>query len=162
VANKKPGGDVKEKEFRKENFVYDVEKDVYICPCKNEMGYKRSQKKNGDKEHRVYANYGACAKCPRKDACTKYKYREMWRLGCQDIMDMVDKRTASDKGLYRKRQEIVEHVFGTVKAGWGYKQYLCRGIPKVTAETALAYLAYNMRRVANIFKESKLIPVFGR
>ena len=43
---------------------------------------------------------------------------------------------------------------------FGAKQFLCRGKPKVTAETALAYLAYNMRRMDNIFKESKLIPVF--
>jgi hypothetical protein len=44
----------------------------------------------------------------------------------------------------------VEHPFGTIKAVWGYKQFLCRTKPKVTAETALAYLAYNMRRMFNI------------
>ena len=82
-------------------------------------------------------------------------------LSCQDIVDIVDERTRTNKELYCKRKEIVEHVFGTVKSVWGYKQYLCRGKPKVTAETALAYLAYNMRRTVNIFKESKLIPVFG-
>ena len=92
---------------------------------------------------------------------TKYKYREVWRLSCQDIVDIVDERTRINKELYCKRKEIVEHVFGTVKAVWGYKQYLCRGKEKVTAETALAYLAYNMRRMVNIFKESKLMPVFG-
>jgi hypothetical protein len=48
-----------------------------------------------------------------------------------------------------------------VKAVWGYKQVLCRTKPKVTAETALAYLAYNMRRVVNIFKEAGVQPVFG-
>jgi len=126
------------------------------------MEYKREAKKNGDKEYRVYANYGACTKCERKSECTSYKYREMWRLKCQDLLDSVDERTLENKELYRKRQEIVEHVFGTVKSVWGYRQYLCRTKPKVTAETALAYLAYNMRRVVNIFKESGLIPVLGR
>jgi hypothetical protein len=76
------------------------------------------------------------------------------------VLDVVDERTRRNKELYRKRQEIVEHVFGTVKSVWGYKQYLCRRIPKVTAETALAYMAYNMRRAYNIFRESQLIPVF--
>ena len=54
--------------------------------------------------------------------------------------------------LYRKRQEIVEHVFGTIKAVWGYKQFLCRTLAKVAAETALTCLAYNMRRAFNIYK----------
>jgi hypothetical protein len=49
----------------------------------------------------------------------------------------------------------VEHPFGTIKAGWGYKQFLCRTKPKITAEVALAYLSYNMRRVINIFLERK-------
>ena len=56
--------------------------------------------------------------------------------------DAVDERTQNNKGLYRRRQEIVEHVFGTVKAVWGYKQFLCRTKPKVCAEVSLAYLAY--------------------
>ena len=121
----------------------------------------RAGKKNRGKEYSVYANYEACRKCQRKGECTKYNFREMWRLGCQDIVDIADERTRNNKELYRQRQEIIEHVFGTVKAVWGYRQYLCRGKAKVNAETALSYLAYNMRRTFNIFKESKIIPVFG-
>ena len=52
----------------------------------------------------------------------------------------------------------MEHVFGTVKAVWGYKQFLCRTKVKVCAEVSLAYLAYNMRRVINIFTEKKENP----
>jgi hypothetical protein len=67
------------------------------------------------------------------------------------VLDIVNERTQSNKTLYRKRQQIVEHPFGIIKSVWGYKQYLCRTKPKVTAETALAFLAYNIRRVVNIF-----------
>ena len=147
--------------FNRENFIYDSENDGYICPCKNPFDYKRNVTKNGGREYRVYANYSACKKCPKRTECTKYNYREIIRLPCQDVVDIVDKRTRDNKELYHKRKEIVEHVFGTVKAVWGYKQYLCRSKRKVTTETALAYLAYNMRRMVNIFKESKLMPVFG-
>jgi len=162
VAKRKPGGDIKAEGFRKEDFAYDAKEDAYACPCGNVMKCMRTGKKNRGKEYRVYANYGACRKCQRKIECTKYTHREMWRLGCQDIVDIADERTGKNKDLYRQRQEIIEHVFGTVKAIWGCRQYLCRGKPKVTAETALSYLAYNMRRTFNIFKESKLMPVFGR
>jgi len=162
VAKPRAGGAPRKAEgFNREDFVYDGENDRYICPCKNPLEYRRTVKKNGGREYRVYANYPACNSCPMKSECTKYKYREIIRLPCQDVVDIVDKRTRDNKELYHRRQEIVEHVFGTVKAVWGYKQFLCRGKQKVTGETSLAYMAYNMRRVVNIFKESKLMPVFG-
>ena len=161
VAKPRTGGAARKAEgFNRENFIYDGENDRYSCPCKNHFEYKRTIKKHNGKEYRIYANYPACNKCEKKGECTKYKYREILRLYCQDVIDIVDRRTRTNKELYRKRQEIVEHVFGTIKAVWGYKQFLCRGKPKVTAETALSYLAYNMRRMVNIYKESKLIPVF--
>jgi transposase/ssDNA-binding Zn-finger/Zn-ribbon topoisomerase 1 len=160
LAKKRPGGAVKNKEFSHDRFTYDADEDKYTCPCGNAMRYMRSQKRNGGKEYRVYANYPACRKCPRLSECTSYDRREIWRLLHQDVLDIVDERTRVNKELYHRRQEIVEHPFGTIKVVWGYKQFLCRTKPKVTAETALAYLAYNMRRAVNIFRESLLVPVF--
>lgn len=34
---------------------------------------------------------------------------------------------------------------------FGFKQFLCRELVKVTGEVSLAFLAYNFRRVFNIF-----------
>ena len=152
VAKPKPGGRTKSKEFRLDNFSYDREKDIYECPCQYHLRFMRMQKHSNGKEYRVYANYSACSKCARKSECTKAKHRQIFRLPYQDILDIVDERTQNNKQLYRKRQEIVEHPFGTIKAVWGYKQFLCRGKIKVAAEASLAYLAYNLRRAINIFK----------
>ena len=154
VAKKKAGGAVKSEEFSLESFIYDCENDCYICPCKNQLNFKNIQKLKDSKEVRVYVNYTACAECPRRSECTKMTHRRISRLSYQDTLDIVDERTRSNKELYRKRQEIVEHPFGTIKAVWGYKQFLCRTKPKVTAETAMACLAYNLRRVINIFNEN--------
>ena len=158
VAKRRSGGTIKPKEFSHENFIYNAQSDQYVCPCGNVLSYKRNTERN-ERLYRVYVNYPACVRCLRKSECTSTTHRQMWRLPCQDIVDVVDKRTRANKELYRQRQEIIEHVFGTVKAVWGYRQYLCRGKPKVTAETALMYLAYNMRRAVNIFKESRVLPV---
>jgi len=154
VAKPKAGGaEVKEQGFKREDFVYDKGNDCYICPCQNNLKYMRNQNHSDGKEYRVYSNYPACGKCPQRSECTKSKYRKILRLPYQDTLDIVDERTRMLKALYRKRQEIVEHPFGTIKAVWGYKQFLCRTKPKVTAETALAFLAYNLRRVMSIFME---------
>ena len=153
VAKPKPGGDAKAEGFSRERFVYDRANDCYICPCQNRMQYMRNQKHSDGKVYRLYAHYGACRTCPKKGECTKAKHRRILRPLYQDTLDLVDERTRKNKALYRKRQEIVEHPFGTIKAVWGYKQFLCRGKVKVAAEVSLAYLAYNMRRVVNIMAE---------
>jgi transposase len=154
VAKKRAGGAKKAEGYSIRDFDYDKEQDIYICPNQNLLGYVRNQKCDG-REYRVYSNIRACEVCPVKDKCKKSPYRQIFRLPYQDELDIVDERTRSNKTLYRKRSEIVEHPFGTIKAVWGFKQFLCRTKPKVTAETALAYMAYNMRRAVNIFIENR-------
>lgn len=155
VAVPKPGGDPKEKGFTKKDFIYDKERNGYLCPCKNWLDFVRIQNHSDGKEYFLYYNYSACMECRHKSKCTKAKYRKIYRTFYQDTLDIVGERTRNNKELFKKRQEIVEHPFGTIKAIWGYKQFLCRGKLKVNAEVSLAYLAYNTRRVFNIFKENK-------
>ena len=151
VAKGKPGGPKKAEGYNHEDFVYDREQDQYICPKGEKMKHTRDQKHISGREYQVYGNYRACSKCENKGECTSNEQREVLRQRCQDILDEVDERTRKNKGLYRKRQELVEHVFGTIKAVWGYRQFLCRTKEKVAAETALTCLAYNMRRAFNIY-----------
>jgi len=164
VAKRATSGPKKAEGFNREDFIYARKKDIYRCPCKKELNYVQNRKHISGREYRVYLNAVACGNCQKKTECTKAKYCEVLRLTCQDILDEVDERLQKNKALYRKRKEIIEHVFGTVKAVWGYKQYLCRTKPKVIAETALTYMAYNLRRIFNIYKEngSNLPMVFER
>jgi len=99
---------------------------VYKCPCQKELSYKRNRKDKKGMEYRVYSNYPVCQSCEKKAECTTTRYRERSRLDCQDTLDVVDERTKNNKELYKKRQEIVEHCFGTIKSVWGYRQFLCR------------------------------------
>ena len=161
VAKPTPGGPAKPEGFTRRSFIYDSEHDCYLCPGQNQLDYMRNQKHSDGSDCRVYANYSACPICPVKDKCTTAKYRQILRRPHEDTLEIVNERTRANKVLYRKRQEIVEHPFGTIKAVWGYKQFLCRTKPKVAAETALAYLAYNMRRFINIFKEKGANPMMA-
>jgi len=158
VAKGADGGPKKEEGYNRKDFVYDREKDVYKCPCQQELSYKGNRRQHiSGRKYLVYSNIEACRGCANREKCTSAKlgYREYLRLSCQDVLDRVDERTRKNKALYRKRQEIVEHVFGTIKSVWGYRQYLCRTKPKVTAETALSFMAYNIRRVYNVLSEER-------
>jgi len=50
----------------------------------------------------------------------------------------------------RRRKEIVEHPYGTIKNWMGSTHFLMKGLPNVQAEMSLHVLAYNLRRAINI------------
>jgi transposase len=62
---------------------------------------------------------------------------------------MRDKlKRAGWRSRYRLRKQIVEPVFGQIKQARGFRQFLLRGIDKVTAEWALICTAHNLTKLA--------------
>ena len=59
--------------------------------------------------------------------------------------------------MYRKRQEINEHIFGTIKRQWGYNHTNLTGLEKVNGEHSLIMLVYNIKRAINILGVADLI-----
>ena len=45
---------------------------------------------------------------------------------------------------------VLEPVFGIIKQAMGFRQFLLRGLPKVTGEGQLVALAYNLKRLWNL------------
>jgi len=163
VAKPSRNGPKKAEGFDHQDFIYNPKKDIYICPCQKELTYRSDRNHISGREYHIYSNTSECRKCEKKAVCTRRYSREVLRLTYQDVLDRVDERTRENKTLYHKRKEIVEHVFGTVKAVWGFRQFLCRSKMKVTAEMALTYMAYNLRRVFKVSMEKgdRLVPSFG-
>jgi len=56
-------------------------------------------------------------------------------------------KTNRGKGIYKKRKETVEPVFGIIKSVMGFRQFMLRGIEKVNTEWALVRVAYNFKRL---------------
>ena len=105
----------------------------------------------------VYSSFSVCRECPYRENCTKDKRgREIFRSPQQNALDIIDNRmqTVEAQQTFRERKKLVEHPFGTTKHIWGYRQFLCRGQEKTTAEQSRTFLAYNFRRVFNILKEN--------
>ncbi len=55
------------------------------------------------------------------------------------------------RSRYRLRKQIVEPVFGQIKAARGFRQFLMRGIEKVTAEWAIICTAHNILKLAKAY-----------
>ena len=62
----------------------------------------------------------------------------------------------------QRRKELVEHPFGTIKWYDGAHYFLCRGKEKVSAEIALSFLTYNLRRAIKLLDVGALVAHFTR
>jgi hypothetical protein len=55
------------------------------------------------------------------------------------------------KLLYKRRQAIVEHPYGTLKRQWGFSYILTKkGISRASSDVGFMFIAYNLRRIGNL------------
>ena len=139
--------------YSKDRFQYDVEKDVYICPANREMSYTKQKTKTKGKrklKYRVYVEKKRCDNCEFKKECfnNKVGYRKIERWEKESIVDRM--KTEESKEKLKKRQGIIEPIFGTIKRALGFEYFLMRGKEGAKAEFSLAALAYDLKRAINI------------
>jgi transposase len=142
-----------DRNYDRRNFHYDAKKDCYTCPEGQELSYNPAKQA---KESRLYEKPKACKSCVNQEKCTTAGKRRIYRLKNQDALDRNNARMKTEEGKekYQKRSQTIEHIFGTIKAVWGYRQFICRTQERTSAEQSFAFLAYNLRRVVNIFAKS--------
>jgi transposase len=158
VARPQRGSAVREGLFRKEEFHYDVQNDVYICPG-NQQLHPRYRSTNGEHDRIYYCNRDACRHCELKSRCTTNLYRQIARWIDEAVLDRMEIRLKANPEILRRRREIVEHPFGSIKQWMNQGAFLMRGLQKVRAEFSLTALAYNMTRVLSIVGVERLLEV---
>ena len=57
-------------------------------------------------------------------------------------------KRAGRRSRYRLRKQVVEPVFGQIKQARGFRQFLLRGVEKVSAEWAIICTAHNILKIA--------------
>ena len=148
--------------LRKENFIYNKKKDTFTCP-NGKLLIKQGRYNRRDKKGRPagsfdrYAiKYSICKECLFVNQCVSKGKRDAHQgryidryLGDQAVIN--NKLNLRDnRPLYKRRQAIVEHPFGTIKRQWGYNHTLLKTIPKVQTEFSIIMLAYNLKRSMSI------------
>jgi hypothetical protein len=66
-------------------------------------------------------------------------------------MEAMQRRVDRTPEASRLRRQTVEHPFGTLKAWMGASRFLTRTLPRVRTEMSLHVLAYNLKRMLQIF-----------
>ncbi|MCB0533092.1 MAG: IS1182 family transposase [Saprospiraceae bacterium] len=170
VAVPEYGYSGKTKGFRKEDFKYDAERDAYICKAgkqltTNNQWYEKHGR-NGQFQYRFKrytAAYRTCEACPfavdcLSDSNVAHSHgRNLERSEFEEAVVANRQRILYNRIVYRRRQAIVEHPFGTIKRSWGFHYTLLKGKAKVEAEYSLVFLAYNLRRALTILGAKGLI-----
>jgi len=59
--------------------------------------------------------------------------------------------TCEKEHLYKRRQAIVEHPYGTIKRQWGFSYIITKkGMKRAGSDVGFMLIAYNLRRIGNI------------
>ena len=150
VPKTQTSGNAKRGLFTVQDFIYDAEHDHYTCPAGEFLtkGKVRSDRRD-DMDH--YRNLTACITCELKPKCTTDKAKRQKRWQHEAVLDRMQARLDRMPEAMIIRRQTVEHPFGTLKAWMGSTHFLTKTLAKVKTEMSLHVLAYNMKRMINIF-----------
>lgn len=147
-------------------FCYDKEADTYTCPAgfimrTNNKWYQHSEKNHKEGSGYRFKRYNTpnCKTCTSRDKCTQGKHngRAIDRSEYAGALEENTKRVTQNPGYYRKRQQIAEHMYGTLKRQRGFTHTNVRGKEKVLGEVGLMFTGYNITRCISIIGAEKFI-----
>ena len=146
--------------YNMSHFTYDELNDTYTCP-QNHILITNGKwfQKSKDRNHLVkHYKTNACSVCPARALCTKNpKGRIIERNEYVPYIELNRLNIEANPELYKKRQCIVEHPYGTIKRQWGFNYILTKkGIKRASADVGLMFIAYNLRRLLNIIGKNVL------
>jgi len=146
-------------------FVYNKDNDTYTCPAGNllkTMGkwYQHSDSKSGRSAYK-FKRYTTshCKNCEQRLQCTggNRNGRTIDRSEYAESLEANTERVTQNPDYYRQRQQIIEHIFGTLKRQRGFTHALVKGKEKVLGEVGLMFIGYNLSRCVSILGVDNLI-----
>lgn len=146
-----------EENYNVKHFVYDDKNDTYICPEGQILKTSGVWYQNTNAKFKQYKTK-SCLSCKARTKCTKSKTGKLIsRSEYNPYYEINQKRVDQNKELYKKRQAIVEHPYGTIKRQWGFSYISTKkSMQRASADVGLMFTAYNFRRIINIIGLDKL------
>jgi transposase len=135
--------------FSRADFVFDQERNVYICPS----GAELTSTGNIDQGHILYyrANKSDCSACLLKPKCTTAPMRKVTRDVNEDVRDRV-RALANTEAFQQSSRERkkVEMRFAHMKRILKLDRLRLRGLSGARDEVLLTATAQNLRRLAKL------------
>jgi transposase len=141
--------------FKSDNFPYDEQRDVMICPTGKPMkpiGESHRTTASGFKQKMIKYKAAKCNGCPLREQCHQQKGNRIIEINhrLRKLKKQADERLTSERGIaYRKRRPAdVEPIFGNIKHNKNFKRFMLKGLDKVEIETGLLAIAHNLAKWA--------------
>ena len=144
--------------FSRADFVFDQERNVYICPGGKEL----TSTGNIDQGHIVYyrANKNDYSACLLKPRCTTGPMRKVTRDLNEDVRDRVRALAKTEAFRWSRRErKKVEMLFAHMKRILKFDRLRLRGLSGAKDEVLLTATAQNLRRLAKLLcRAPPLLP----
>ena len=152
---------VKRQQLSKDAFVFDAENNCYWCPNGEVLEFKgTTSEKRSSGERRTRFRYKidskVCSGCPLAELCLRkadtgrqvnHEEHELARVAHAEKM-----ATDEAKEIYRQRQHPTERPFAVIKSVFGMRQFLTRGLERVSQEWDWCVAAFNIHRLMGMIR----------
>lgn len=151
--------------FRYEDFKYDKERDLVVCPTGKTLHFMRERIAPG-RSARVYRSYKKdCKKCSflTKCATSKHVYRTIDISSYYDVIERAELRNKTRRYKEAARLRIIgtEPKFAEAKRYHGLYRFRYRGIIQVSIQAILTAICINIKRLARVVMARLRVPVFN-
>jgi transposase len=145
--------------FSREDFSYDKERDVYVCPQGKTL--KTTGKRHRGKTMLYRSSKYDCDCCPLKPrCCPTTPSRKVPRDINEEARDYVRSLMGTEPYLQSGRErKKIETLFGDVKRNLGLTRLRLRGLTGARDEFLLAATVQNLKRLAKLAAIPPPIPV---
>jgi len=147
-------------EFQKSNFIYDKERDVYVCPMGQNLTYDKTSRKSHGR-YNIHL-YRCChyKECPRRCECSHRRGgRRIERGEHESAVEHQRKKQKEPfkRELLRKRKSIVEHIFAQIKQHQGLRRFSLRGLENVRTQWSMVCTVINLGKLHKLWATGSLV-----
>ena len=137
---------------RRENMVYDAEKDEYTCAQGQKLqavAVKKRKSETGYVQEVTVYECEDCKGCPVKENVSKYFIQQR---------EAMEKKISTDEGIQLRvnRSIQAEGVFATIKEDMNFRRFLTRGNANITVEWYLVSMAFNILKLHHKIQTGRL------
>ena len=146
-------------DYNVEYFQYDTCSDTYQCPQGQTLKSNGTWYKTRNYQFKQYKTK-SCKNCPVKAQCTTAKQngKIIQRSEYQSYIEKNAQSVAQNPEIYKQRQAIVEHPYGTLKRQWGFDHILTKKtMSRASADVGFMFIAYNLKRLLNLIGIDRLM-----
>tara|TARA_B110001454_G_C12691389_1_gene422467 strand:- start:98 stop:1621 length:1524 start_codon:yes stop_codon:yes gene_type:complete len=161
VAIPNPASNAPDVKFNVSEFKYNPENDTYTCHANQTLHTNGNwYMKRVYRVKQYKTKY--CKGCELRDSCTKSKSgRIIERHEFANSLERNKRAIKERPEIYKQRQALVEHPFGTMKRAWGFDHIMTKKTMKhASADVGFIFIAYNLTRIINILGIEALMELF--